>query len=188
MEAILSWLKLPKNLAWPLTIVSGLLLWGPKAFKIGLGLQPFIDTYRDWIGIVFLFFLVLGLQTIVSFIYEITIEKFREKKRKEEAEKIDQITKEERGRVAQEIEERAERDITSLTSDEKNILRYFLANNTRSQDLNYQNGSVALLTQLSFIHRAANVSYGGQKGSFNFPYNISNWAWDYINSHPEVLE
>ena len=188
MEAILSWLKLPKNLAWPLTIVSGLLLWGPADFKEGLGLQPFIDTYRDWIGIVFLFFLILGLQFIVSFLYEITIDAFRERKRKEEADKLAVAAREEAERQARAREEKAVQDISSLTGVEKVILRHFLVNDTRTQDLDYQNGNVSNLTSLGFIYRASSVSYGGLRGSFTFPYNISDWAWNYIHEHPEVLE
>ena len=188
MEAILSWLKLPKNLAWPLNIVSGLLLWGPTDFKEGLGLQPFIDTYRDWIGIVFLFFLIIGLQSIVSFLYEITIDSFRERKRKEETDKLATAAKEEAERQARAIDEKSIQDIRSLTGVEKAILRHFLANDTRTQDLDYQNGNVSKLTSLGLIYRASSVSYGGSRGSFTFPYNISDWAWTYIHEHPEVLE
>jgi hypothetical protein len=107
MEAILSWIKLPKNLAWPLAIVSGLLIWGPEKFITGLGLQQFIDIYRDWIGIVFLFLLILGLQPLAPFVYEITIDKYRESKRQDAA-----------INSAQEAQEKAERNIRSLTNYE----------------------------------------------------------------------
>ena len=177
MEAILNWLKLPKSLAWPITIVSALLLWGPESFKDRLGLHPFIEMYREWIGVVFLFFLILGLQPIAPFLYEISIEKYRNKKAEEAAARL---------RAEQIIEN--EKNIRSLTADEKSILRYFLENDTRSQDLNLQNGTVAKLMVLGIIQRASSVSYGGMKGSFTFPYTISDWAWNYIKEHPDSVE
>lgn len=188
MEAILSWIKLPKNLAWPLVIVCALLLWGSDEFKKGLGLQPFIDNYREWIGIIFLFSLILGLQPIAPFIYAKITAKINKQKNKEEAEARAQaeLEEEEARKMAQ--YEEAEKNIKSLTGDEKTILNYFLLNNTRTQDLNYQNGNVTKLTELGFIYRASNISYGGRRGSFTFPYNISNWAWDYIQKNPGVIK
>ena len=187
MEAILSWIKLPRNLAWPLVIVCALLLWGSDEFKAGLGLQPFIDNYREWIGIVFLFFLVLGLQPIVSFIYTKITDKIEQQKKRETAEaRIQTEIKEEEARKIAQLKE-AEKNIRGLTGDEKAILIYFLQNNTRTQDLDYQNGNVTRLTNLGFVCRASNVSYGGRRGSFTFPYNISDWAWGYIQENPEVL-
>ena len=72
MEAfILNSIKSSKTLAWPLVIVASLLLWGSEGFKVGLGLQPFITKNREWIGVAFLLFLMLGLQPIIPFIYRI---------------------------------------------------------------------------------------------------------------------
>lgn len=176
MVDIVSWIKLPRHLAWPLVIVSGLLLWGSNDFKSGLGLQPFIDNHREWIGIVFLFFLVLGLQQIGAIIYEKIKSRASQRKAIEERKARDQA-----------FLQQNESNINNLTNDEKEILAYFLNNNTRTQDLNYQNGNVTHLTSLGFIYRASNVSYGGLRGSFTFPYNISDWAWDYIQKKPEVV-
>ena len=177
MEQIINWLKLPKHLAWPLVIVSALLLWGPDNFKNGLGLQPFIDEYRKWLGVVFLFFLILGLQPIVPFLTKKIIEKQKEKK--EEATRLKQ---------EKELQEQAEAKMKSLTPGEKDIFRYYLQNNTQTQDLSIQNGDVSKLISDGFIYLASQVSYGGMRGSFTFPVNITDWAWDYIHGNPEILD
>lgn len=176
MDPLLSWIKLPKYLAWPLVVITGLLLWGSDGFKAGFGLQPFIEKYREWIGVAFLFFLILALQPIISSIYSSIMKRRDEKKKQEE----DELQKKEE-------EKRRIEAINSLTADEKTILRYFLEVNSRTQDLNYQNGNVSKLTQLGFIYRASLVSYGGARGSFTFPYNIDDWAWSYLKSNPSVL-
>lgn len=176
MEQLLNWLKLPKHIAWPLVIVSALLLWGHDGFKIGLGLQPFIDEYRKWLGVVFLFFLVLGLQPIAPFLTKKFIEKYNRKREEEE-------------RIKQEKEllEQAKNKLENLTPDEKDIFRYYIQNNTRTQDLSIQNGNVSKLISDGFIYRASQVSYGGMRGSFTFPVNITDWTWEFIHNNPEVL-
>lgn len=176
MEQLLNWLKLPKHLAWPLVIVSALLLWGPGEFKSGLGLQPFIDEYRKWLGVVFLFFLVLGLQPIVPFLTKKVIDRYNKKKEEEEEAKKEK-----------EAKKQAEKKLKNLTPEEKEILRYYINNNTRSQDLNIQNGVVSKLLSDGFIYLASQVSYGGMRGSFTFPVNINDLVWAYIHKNPEVL-
>lgn len=177
MEQLISWLKLPRHLAWPLVIVSGLLLWGPDGFISGLGLQPFMDDFRKWLGIVFLFFLVVGIQPLVPFLANKLLDKYR--KRRQEVERT--LLEEQRQREAEE-------KLRKLTPGEKAILRYYIDLNTRSQDLNIQNGEVNKLLSLEFIYLASRVSYGGMKGSFTFPVNISDWVWEHIQEHPDVLD
>ncbi|MFV1950331.1 MAG: superinfection exclusion B family protein [Nitrospinota bacterium] len=166
MENLLNWVKAPKHLAWPLVIVSGLLLWGPDAFKNGLGLEPFINEYRKWLGVVFLFFLIVGLQPIAPFVTQ----KVKEKYKRLESEK------------------RAKIKINDLTPGEKAILKYYIKNNTRTQDLSIQDGDVSKLISDGFLYLASQVSYGGMRGSFTFPVNITDWAWNYIRRNPDVLE
>jgi len=51
-----------------------------------------------------------------------------------------------------------------------------------------QNGNVSKLISDGFIYRASQVSYGGMRGSFTFPVNITDWTWDFILENPEVLD
>ena len=166
MEQILAWIKLPKDLAWPIVIVSALLLWGPDAFKDGLGLNLFIAEYRKWIGVVFLFFLVVGLLPVVPFFVRLVKDKH----------KINQQILWSKNRLK------------DLTSGEKEILKYYIVNNTRSQDLDIQNGEVSKLISDGFLYPASNMSYGDRRGSFTFPININDWTWDYLRKERELLD
>jgi len=69
MDSLLSWIKLPKNVVWPIVLVSGLLLWAPEKFNKGLGLDLFIHEYRIWIGVAFLFFLATGLMPVLPWTF-----------------------------------------------------------------------------------------------------------------------
>ena len=166
MEQILAWIKLPKDLAWPIVIVSALLLWGPDAFKDGLGLNLFIAEYRKWIGVVFLFFLVVGLLPVVPFFVRLVKDKHKK----------NQLISWSKNRLK------------DLTPGEKEILKYYIVINTRSQDLDIRNGEVSKLISDGFLYLASNVSYGGRRGSFTLPVNINNWAWDYLRKERELLD
>lgn len=166
LENLLSWVKTPKHLAWPLVIVSALLLWGPDNFKSGLGLETFIKEYRKWLGVVFLFFLVVGLQPLGPLFMR----------------KVNDVYSRLKG------ERKAVVKLKDLTPSEKEILRYYLEKYTRTQDLSIQNGDVSKLISNGFIYRASQVSYGGMRGSFTFPVNITDWTWNYIRKNPSVLD
>ena len=166
LENLLSWTKTPKHLAWPLAIVSALLLWGPDNFISGLGLEIFINEYRKWLGVVFLFFLVVGLQPLAPLFMR----------------KVNDAYNNFKG-VKKAVEK-----LMDLTPSEKEILKYYLVKNTRTQDLSIQNGDVSKLISNGFIYRAAQVSYGGMRGSFTFPVNITDWTWNYIRNNPNVLD
>ncbi|WP_163833396.1 superinfection exclusion B family protein [Spartinivicinus ruber] len=163
---LLSWIKAPREVVWPLIIVSCLLLWGPGWFVQGLGLESFIDEYRKWLGVVFLFFLIVGIQPAIPSAYKKIIKMIDTRKR------LNKATEE----------------ISNLTPKEKEILRYYIINNIRTQDLSIQDGNVNILISKGFLILASSVSYGGMKGSFTFPVNITDWTWNYIRKNPNVLE
>ena len=166
MEHLLTLLQLPKRVAWPIVFVSALLLWGPKAFNEGLGLDLFINSYRIWVGVVFLFFLAVGLIPIFPWAYKHILEKY---------EKVRIV------RNAKDL-------LTKLTNDEKELFKRYINSNTKALDLNIQDGVVGRLLKLGFLYLGFEVSYGGMRGSYTFPVNITDWAWDYLHDHPELLE
>ena len=166
MESLLGWLKLPRNVAWPIIIVSGLLLWGPEPFASGLGLDLFLEKYRVWIGVAFLFFLATALMPIGPWLAEQTTELIQRHR----------------------ISKRRQALIESLTPDEKSVLRGFTENNTKAQDLNIQDGVVSRLVSIGFINLASTVSYGGMRGSFTFPTTIPDWLWEELKNNPDYLD
>src|SRR6266581_2003731 len=116
MDSLLSWIKLPKNVVWPIVLVSGFLLWGPEKVNKGLGLDLFIHEYRIWIGVAFLFFLATGLLPVLPWTFS-----FIKKKHQELL-----------------VHKQLMQKLRELTPEEKDILRLYLANDTKAQDLNIQ--------------------------------------------------
>jgi hypothetical protein len=165
MESLLSWIKLPKTVAWPIVLVCGLLLWGPEKFNKGLGLDLFVNEYRIGVGVAFLFFLATGLMPVVPWLFNFikkTYESFLLKKH-----------------IRQKLRE--------LTPEEKSILRQYVDGDTKAQDLNIQNGVVGRLIKVGILELGFTVSYGGRMGSYTFPVNIRDWAWNQLKEHPELL-
>ncbi|WP_166212979.1 super-infection exclusion protein B [Cognatiluteimonas telluris] len=158
----LGWFKLPQRVLWALLLIAGLVLWGPGWFVSGLGLEAFIATYRMWLGVVFLLFLAATLPTPIQWV----------------ATKAWEWLKERRGMKARRAR------LHDLSSDEKEVLRYYLTNNVRTQTLDCADGIAPALERAWIIYRASNVS----QGYTDFAYNIQQWALDYIREHPEVLD
>jgi len=166
MDPLISWLKLPHRAAWPIVIVTGILLWGPEPFAKGLGLDLFLEKYRTWVGVAFLFFLVTGLLPVVPWCankFQKSIERKRTHQKRLEL-------------------------ISKLTPEEKELLKQFIENNTKAQDLNIQDGVVSRLLVLDFLVVAYKISYGGMRGSFTFPVNIQDWLWDELHDNPGQLK
>jgi len=74
------------------------------------------------------------------------------------------------------------RGLHSLTEPEKDILRGFIFSGTKTQSLAYESGVVQGLRNARVIYKATNT---GHLDSWDF--NIHDWAWDYLNKHPELL-
>ncbi len=166
MEQFLNWIKLPKTVAWPIVFVTGLLLWGPENFNKGLGLDLFIDKYRIWVGVAFLFFLATGLTPFFPWAFNFIKQKITNH----------QLTKENI------------KKIDKLTTEEKNILRSYIDIDIKTQNLNIQDGVVSRLLKIGFLYLGFEVSYGGRMGSYTFPVNINDWLWDYLRENPSKLE
>jgi len=157
----LGWLKLPQRVLWALLVIAGFVLWGPKWFASGLGLEQFIETYRMYLGVVFLLFLAATLPTPIHWA----------------ASKAGEVVQERRHKEAREAR------LRDLSKGEKAVLRYYITNDTRTQTLNYADGITSALEEAEIIYRASNMS----KSYTNFAYNIQPWALDYLRKHPEVI-
>jgi hypothetical protein len=74
--------------------------------------------------------------------------------------------------------------LNRLTEDEKQILRYYFAKQTRANNLRVDDGTVQGLVADGIIYRSASLGtmYGG------FAHNISDIAWDYLIMNPNLLE
>lgn len=79
---------------------------------------------------------------------------------------------------------RSQKRLHNLTAKEKEILRGYILNNTRTQDLLVQDGVVQGLVSENIIYRSANS--GTMMGGFAF--NIQPWAWSYLQANTKLLD
>lgn len=157
----LDWIKLPTKTLAGLCIVFAILIFSSKATLDNFGLKFLVTEYRAYLGVGFLVTLALTLvnsiAAIWNFIYPWIAEAY-----------CISIGK---------------KRLKSLTPTEKQILGYYIQNQTRSQNLPIQNGTVNALQKERIIIR------GSSLGSIHgFDYIIQPWAWEYLNKHPELLD
>jgi Super-infection exclusion protein B len=74
--------------------------------------------------------------------------------------------------------------LNRLTEDEKQILRYYLAANSRANTLRVDDGVVQELVAEGIIHRSASLGNVVE----GFAHNIDDFAWNYLHVYPHVLE
>lgn len=101
-------LKLPWHISLTLALICGVVLFAPNTILVWLGLSGLVSTYRGWIGVALLFFLVIPVGNALRF-FAVGAQVFVERWR------IQQVGK---GRLR------------NLTAQQKAILSYFIDNKT----------------------------------------------------------
>lgn len=76
------------------------------------------------------------------------------------------------------------KSLNNLTEDEKQILRYYIAFNTRANVLRFTDGVVRGMEHRRIIYRSASVGNLVE----GVAYNIGDVAWGYLMEFPEVLD
>lgn len=161
LKSLIEVLKLaPKYLA-AVALISGALIFSPGSWLELLGLRELSTQYRPWLGLAFLISIGICIVAIVSWIIELVLGIFRQRR----------------------IRRFVVNKLHSLTEDEKQILRYYFAKGTRSNTLKVDDGVVQELVACRIIYRSA------QLGNMleGFSHNISDLAWDYVHSNPSIL-
>ena len=74
--------------------------------------------------------------------------------------------------------------IKNLTDYEKEILILYISNGVRSYSLDSNDGNVRELERAGIIFQSTNYMDGGS----HCKYNVTDWAWDFMQLHPEVLD
>lgn len=160
MSKWLEWIKLPTKTLAGLCIVFAIMIFSSDAALDRLGLASIVTEYRPYLGVGFLVSLALTLVNSIAaiwkFIYPWIAEAY-----------CIRIGK---------------KRLQQLTPTEKEILKYYIHNQTRSQSLPIQNGTVNALQKEKIIIRGS--SLGSLHG---FDYIIQPWAWEYLNKKPELL-
>lgn len=161
-KVILEFLKLAPRYLIALGIAAAVLLFGSENFLKKISVFEFVQNYRPWLGLTLvatscLFAVSVG-SDVLGFL----------KKWKHNRAVFKHII----GRL------------NRLTEDEKQILRYYFAKKTRSNNLIIDDGVVQGLVDDGIIYRSASLGtmFGG------FAHNISDVAWDYLYVNPHLLE
>jgi hypothetical protein len=160
-KLIIEVLKLAPRFIVALGIAAGLLLFATDAFLKRIGLSESIQKYRFVLGLTLVISAALLVVYILLFVLGIIKRWWRKRN----------------------WEVRVIKRLQNLTEDEKQILRYFLAHNTRATMLRFDDGVVHGLAHAHIIYQSGSVGNVFE----GFPYNITDLAWDYIHVNPAVL-
>jgi hypothetical protein len=172
IESAADVLKLAPKYFAPVGVVAGALLFVPTEFLHLLGVAQMAQDNRAVIGLTFLFcaavLLVAALQWAVV--------PFKSAWRKRSAEKASATLKRNFERVMRER-------LGRLTEDEKQILRFYVVRQTRTNYLRIDDGVVQGLAAAKIIFRSANM------GDFHagFAHNINEVAWQLLNEDQALL-
>ena len=159
---LLELLKLtPRNTA-PLLIVSSILLFGSDELLKTIGMLQLTKDYRIIIGAVFMLSLAILVTHIAFELFAKINKRWRRRK------------------VYTKIKKR----LNALTEDEKQILRYYISQNTRANTLRYDDGVVQGLRSAGIIYQSSSLGTALE----GFSYNIIEFAWDYLHVYPHLLD
>lgn len=159
LSTVLGWVKvLTPRLMLSICIVSAILLFSPPAVLARLGLAAFKNAYAQWIGLAFVACVGLLLgHGALEYLPNWLARALFQIKRKRRA--------------------------GSLSAIEKSVIQGFIHNGTRTQRFKSDSGVIAGLRAFGFVDLAVNR---GDPIS-GFPFNISEWAYQYFQNHPELI-
>jgi hypothetical protein len=155
-------LKLAPRYLVSLGIIAALFLFAPEKLTKWFGIQDFAQHYRAWFAIAFIVTSVLfAVDRSIAVVGWI-----RHKKA-----------------VAHFSEARLQR-LHRLTEDEKMILRFYFAKETKTNVLRIDDGVVQGLVSAGIIYQSASMGHILD----GFAHNISDFAWDYLHEHIDLLD
>ena len=155
-------LKLAPRYLVSLGIIAAFILFLPEKALKSLGIFELALNYRAWFAIAF-------IVTGVLFAVDRCIAIMGWINRKKAVGKLSKA--------------RLDR-LHRLTEDEKQILRFYFAKQTRANVLRIDDGVVQGLVSAGIIYRST------QLGNIleGFGHNISDFAWEYLHQHPDLLD
>lgn len=160
-KIFLEFLKLAPRYLIALGVIAATLLFSEDEFLKFLGVFQFARDNRPILGLTL-------VVTISLFTVSVMADTIAAAKRKW------------RGRN---FNRRVINRLNRLTEDEKQILRYYFAEQTRANSLRIDDGVVQELVAEGIIYRSASLGNMLE----GFAHNISDIAWDYLHGHPHLL-
>ncbi len=95
------------------------------------------------------------------------------------------ITKEEKELDLVEIELSNKRLLANLSNDEKELLREYIENDTKTRDFSIQNGIAMGLKSYNVLYISSNIPRGLK---LMVPFNIKPWAREMLKENPKYLK
>lgn len=159
---LLEFLKLAPRYLIAVAIFAAFFLFSPESLLKRLGVFDFTQSNRSWLGVALLASSALfGVGVLADMLKAVKRWWWKRK-----------------------FFNRVTQRLHRLTEDEKQILRFYLAHNTRANTLSIEDGVVQGLVADGVIYRSAAVGNLLE----GFAHNICDIAWDYLHVYPQLLE
>jgi hypothetical protein len=162
IEQIIQALKLAPRYLVAISVFCGFLLFSEEHLSKTIGVFQFTQDYRQWIGIAF-----IASAALVSIDWGI---------------KIFSVVRDFVYRAK--FKKSLIQSLHSLTEEEKQILRFYLTTQSKTNTLRIDDGIVNTLVAKDIIYRSSS------QGTLHegFSHNINNLAWDYLHENQGLLE
>ncbi len=157
---LLKFLDLAPRYLIAIAAFTAFLLFGPDWALKYLGVSNLAQDERPWLGVSFIISIALCLaywgEQVVRRIWNAVLDKKAVKK--------------------------APQYLRTLTEGEKQILRFYIAKQTKTNCLRVTDGVVQGLVAAGIIYPSATIGLG-----LCVDYNICDFAWDYLNRNESLL-
>ncbi|MBN1822985.1 MAG: superinfection exclusion B family protein [Endomicrobiales bacterium] len=161
-KLILEFVKLAPRYLFALGAASAFLLFGPEPILKYLSIFDFTHTYRTWISILFILALATSITTIA----------------------VESISIVKRCITDWIFLKNMRKHLYVLTEEEKQILRFYIAKQSKTNVLRIDDGIVQGLAFKGIIYQSTSLGTMLE----GFAYNINDFAWKYLNKHPNLLQ
>jgi hypothetical protein len=162
LEQLIKILKLSPIYVAAIALFSALALIAPNALLEWFGVLDKAQHYRQWISVAFLAAVSLLAVHLAVEIGRVV----RNRTRRREAHEL------------------ALKRLHRLTEGEKQILRFYVSEQTKTNKLRATDGVVNGLVDAGLIYLATDLWHP----LMGLDHNISEFAWEYLNAHPDLLD
>ena len=161
-QHILDALKLAPRYLAAISVACAFLLFTHAAVLQWLHVADFAQNNRQWVSLVF-------ISTTILFLVD-------------RATEVRRIYRDRQ--ITAEAEKRRLKRLNALTEEEKQILRFYIAKQTRTNYLRIGDGVVQGLEASGIIYQAHSIG----DVLDGFAYNITEFAWEYLQKHHALLD
>jgi hypothetical protein len=153
-------LRLPTKTFGALAVASGAIIFCSQPLLAMVGLAKFRDDFRPYIGVAFVLSVSFLFVALVSAVWVGAAKRVRHYR----------------------LIRAGQQRLRNLNSQERSILGFYIARQTRSQTLDIKSGAVNALVKEGIIARGSSLGT-----IYGFDYIIQPWAWDYLNKNMHLL-